>query len=110
MVLRVWHSPFHLFQILETDTLWLLLTNMFGCMTLKQHRYLLIIKVHVNKKKIFLLYFLTKGVPFLKLVQTFSGNMYSQYCDCAKFIYAVEPLEEDSDNNNSAQEGSSKVI
>ena len=61
------------------------------------------------KKKIFII-FLTKGVLFLKLVQTFSGNMYSQYCDCAKFIYAVEPLEVDSDDNNSAQEGSSKVI
>jgi hypothetical protein len=36
--------------------------------------------------------------------------MYSQYCDCAKFIYPVESLEEDSEDNNSAQEGSSKVI
>jgi len=47
---------------------------------------------------------------YLKLVQTFSGNMYSQYCDCAKFIYPVEPLEDDSDGNDSAQESSSKAI
>ncbi|GBC07592.1 hypothetical protein RclHR1_07550012 [Rhizophagus clarus] len=45
-----------------------------------------------------------------QLVQTFSGNMYSQYCDCAKFIYPVESLEGDSDDNDSAQEGSSKAI
>lgn len=43
-------------------------------------------------------------------MQTFSGNMYSQYCDCAKFIYPVESLEGDSDDNDSAQEGSSKAI
>lgn len=36
--------------------------------------------------------------------------MYSQYCDCAKFIYPVESLEGDSDDNDSAQEGSSKAI
>ncbi|CAG8475573.1 5607_t:CDS:10 [Funneliformis mosseae] len=44
-----------------------------------------------------------------QLVQTFSGNMYSQYCDCAKFIYPVEPLEEDSDYNDNVQESSSKA-
>ena len=36
--------------------------------------------------------------------------MYSQYCDCAKFIYPVESLEGDSNDNDSAQEGSSKAI
>ncbi|RIB10674.1 WD40-repeat-containing domain protein [Gigaspora rosea] len=43
-----------------------------------------------------------------QLMQTFSGNMYSQYCDCGKFIYPVEPLEDEDINNDSVEEYNSK--
>ncbi|CAG8641079.1 11376_t:CDS:10, partial [Acaulospora morrowiae] len=42
-----------------------------------------------------------------QLLQTFAGNMYSQYCDCGKFIHPVEPLEDEDTNSGSAEEGNS---
>ncbi|CAG8505132.1 7110_t:CDS:10 [Scutellospora calospora] len=43
-----------------------------------------------------------------QLMQTFSGNMYSQYCDCGKFIHPVEPLEDEDIDNDSVEECNSK--
>ncbi|CAG8702847.1 7328_t:CDS:2, partial [Racocetra fulgida] len=43
-----------------------------------------------------------------QLMQTFSDNMYSQYCDCGKFIHPLEPLEDQEINDDSVEECNSK--
>ncbi|CAG8720064.1 16698_t:CDS:2, partial [Cetraspora pellucida] len=39
-----------------------------------------------------------------QLMQTFSDNMYSQYCDCGKFIHPIESLEDQEINDDSVEE------
>ncbi|CAG8640317.1 23367_t:CDS:10, partial [Cetraspora pellucida] len=43
-----------------------------------------------------------------QLMQTFSDNMYSQYCDCGKFIHPIESLEDQEINDDSVEECNSK--